>query len=351
MLGMFMAVDPQAHKYPGVFPYAYCINNPIKYIDPDGENPILIGAIIVGAYLGGAAANKNFNPLQWDYGAWQTYAGIAVGGAAGWAGTTVGAAAATSAIAGGSSSIGAGIVGGMVGGMVSGGINGAGMTAVMGGGFNDIMSGMTKGAVIGGLSGALSGGVGAAIGDFSGVAGGAFKNAMYEFGHSAIKGAATGLAGGAMMAAMTQDANYLWKGAAMGAALNVGMAGLRIGLMGSTIIPPGIEGRFDADDAAFGIKSGYPVYRRGGGLLSLFTEGITLGRHMMVNAQDVNSNWYRETLAHERYHVYQQKLMGSFKFYARTLYEYLISPGYSIDLYYTPGTLEYDAQQYMYSKP
>jgi len=206
------------------------------------------------------------------------------------------------------------------------------------------------GIVMGGFGGALSGGVGAAIGDFSGVAGGGFKNAMYEFGHSALKGAATGLAGGAMMAAMKQDASYLWKGAAMGAAFSVGMAGLRIGLMGSTIIPPGIEGRFDADDAAFGIKSSYPVYRRGG-IMRYFTPGITLGRNMMVDNRYAGTDWYKETLAHERAHIYQQKIMGSFNFYKRILYEYLINPGYSPSLYYNPSSLEYWANQYMYLTP
>jgi len=244
----------------------------------------------------------------------------------------------------------------MVGGMVSGGINGAGMTAIMGGSFDDVMMNMTQGIVIGGFSGALSGGVGAAIGDFSGVTGGAFKNGMYELGHSALKGAAMGLAGGSMMAAMEQDASYLWKGAATGAAFSVGMAGLRIGLMGSTIIPPGVKERFAADDAAMGIKSNYPIYRRGG-LLKFFTPGITLGRNIMVDTKYLNSTdprwraFYYESLAHERAHIYQQKVMGSFNFYKRTLYEYIINPGYWNDPYNNPACLEYWADQYMKLTP
>jgi RHS repeat-associated protein len=66
--------------------YSYAHNNPLSYVDPDGENPFLIAAIVVGAYLGGSIVNHNFNPLKWNYKAWQTYAGIAVGGAAGVAG-------------------------------------------------------------------------------------------------------------------------------------------------------------------------------------------------------------------------------------------------------------------------
>jgi hypothetical protein len=30
-------VDPMADKYPGLSPYAYCANNPVKLVDPDGE--------------------------------------------------------------------------------------------------------------------------------------------------------------------------------------------------------------------------------------------------------------------------------------------------------------------------
>ncbi len=331
--------------------YAYCMNNPLKYTDPSGEFWWVI-PVAIGAYLGGSAINGNYNPFKWDYGNWQTYAGIGIGGLAGFAGAGVGAAITGSAIAGGSGVIGAGAAGGMIGGMAAGAISGAGMTAIRGGSLDDVLGGMTTGMVMGGFGGALSGGVNAAIGDFSGVSGGAFKNSMYELGHSALKGAATGLAGGAMMAAMEQDASYLWKGAATGAALSTGMAGLRIGLMGSIIIPLGVKERFAADDAAYGIKSSYPVYRRGG-LLTLFTPGIALGRSMMVDSRFIEKDpgWYHETLAHERAHIYQQRIMGKFNFYKRVLYEYLINPGYSNNPYRNPNCLDYWANQYMYLTP
>jgi hypothetical protein len=33
----FTTPDPLAEKYYSVSPYAYCSNNPVKYIDPDGR--------------------------------------------------------------------------------------------------------------------------------------------------------------------------------------------------------------------------------------------------------------------------------------------------------------------------
>ena len=32
-------MDPLADKYPNISPYAYCAWNPVKYVDPDGEEP------------------------------------------------------------------------------------------------------------------------------------------------------------------------------------------------------------------------------------------------------------------------------------------------------------------------
>jgi RHS repeat-associated protein len=39
-LGIWISTDPLADKYPSLTPYAYCANNPIMFIDPDGNRII-----------------------------------------------------------------------------------------------------------------------------------------------------------------------------------------------------------------------------------------------------------------------------------------------------------------------
>ena len=39
LMTMWLSVDPMADKYPGISPYAYCVWNPVKLVDPDGKWP------------------------------------------------------------------------------------------------------------------------------------------------------------------------------------------------------------------------------------------------------------------------------------------------------------------------
>lgn len=73
----------------GVNRYSYAFNNPLKYTDPNGEDPVTVAIIIgavLGAYTGGTIANEGqANPFRWDYNSGRTWsymlAGAVVGGA------------------------------------------------------------------------------------------------------------------------------------------------------------------------------------------------------------------------------------------------------------------------------
>ena len=38
LMTMWLSVDPLADKYPSISPYAYCAWNPVKLVDPDGQD-------------------------------------------------------------------------------------------------------------------------------------------------------------------------------------------------------------------------------------------------------------------------------------------------------------------------
>ena len=102
VLARFLSPDPyiQAPDFTQNYNrYAYCLNNPFKYTDPSGENPLIVAAVIgaiVGAYSGGVIANNGqYNPTKWDYSAGKTWGymlgGAFVGGVSGYLGGAVAA--------------------------------------------------------------------------------------------------------------------------------------------------------------------------------------------------------------------------------------------------------------------
>ena len=116
--------------------YGYCLNNPLVYVDENGEfiiTVLIVGAII-GAYIGGSQANGTYNPFKWDFNNVDTWIGM-VGGA------VVGATS------------------GLVGGAISGGF----MSLLPGGNGKfwesagwGALSGFVGGAILGGATGALT---------------------------------------------------------------------------------------------------------------------------------------------------------------------------------------------------
>ena len=150
--------------------YGYCLNNPLVYVDENGEfiiTALIVGAII-GAYIGGSQANGTYNPFKWDFNNVETWGGIVgggiigclSGGVAAYAGGLVAAGLATYGITGGV--IGGAVVGatsGLVGGFISGGF----MSQLPGGNGKfwssagwGALSGFIGGAILGGATGALT---------------------------------------------------------------------------------------------------------------------------------------------------------------------------------------------------
>ena len=44
-LSVWLSVDPMSDKYPSLSPYTYCANNPIKLVDPNGEDIVPYGLL------------------------------------------------------------------------------------------------------------------------------------------------------------------------------------------------------------------------------------------------------------------------------------------------------------------
>ncbi|MBR5631654.1 MAG: hypothetical protein IKW82_08430 [Bacteroidales bacterium] len=134
--------------------YAYCLNNPLRYTDPDGEwVQYVIGGVLGG--INGYSIGKAAGLEGWDL-AWATIGGAAVGAAT--VGIGTGVSSAFSNVAVGT------IVGGAASGAVSGGVFGMASAYATGARGEDLTKALFKG--LGG--GLLGGAAGAALGGYIG---------------------------------------------------------------------------------------------------------------------------------------------------------------------------------------
>jgi RHS repeat-associated protein len=56
--GVWLSVDPLAHKYPNVSSYVYCMANPVKYVDPDGR--VIVPVLFMHTNNRGHALGQQF---------------------------------------------------------------------------------------------------------------------------------------------------------------------------------------------------------------------------------------------------------------------------------------------------
>jgi RHS repeat-associated protein len=129
--------------------YSYCLNNPLKYTDPDGN--LILEAMFVGGLMNVAIQgfSGNIKGLG-DFGT-----AFAVGAVAGAGGAFAGGAAVSVVGVGG---FAGGAAAGATAGAVGGFLGGAGTSWTQGGSFSDGITSGLKGAAIGAIGGALIGG-------------------------------------------------------------------------------------------------------------------------------------------------------------------------------------------------
>ena len=157
MTGRFLSPDPyvQAPDFSQAFNrFSYCWNNPLRYVDEDGEwIHILIGAIIGG--IANLVSNWKQADNFWE-GLGYFAAGAAVGaGSAALGGWTAGAVKAAGIITGGA-------IGGVIGAASGAATNVAlnGLNNVIGG--QNFWNNWKQSAITGAISGAISGAIGGA---------------------------------------------------------------------------------------------------------------------------------------------------------------------------------------------
>jgi RHS repeat-associated protein len=146
--------------------YSYANNNPLKYVDPDGNNPLLLAAIVFGATVGGIqgywqAHSTGYRGVDLIG---PTLTGMAFGAITGTAGYYAGGGSGL-IVNTGIESMGAiggsisGMLNGAISGSLSGAINGYAWTGTLKGAWQGMLQGAVVGAGTGFVVGFISGGI------------------------------------------------------------------------------------------------------------------------------------------------------------------------------------------------
>lgn len=316
-LGRFLSPDNyvQAPDFSQNFNrYSYCLNNPLKYIDPSGESfaPILFGAII-GAAMAGTTYTLSTLMTGQSWNSHNFWKSIGLGAFS--SALTAGISVAGSAL--GISAATTNTIGYKMMSQLSNSI----ITNVVFG--NDISGSDLLGIVAGAA-------LGSQLPDYVAKQGTVLKNFIGETLHNTITGAVTGMAQGITKTALKGDAKYLPQGIIGGA----------IGGLSKTLVINAILGtpyKFE------GTKS-HGTHRSGGivGILQnyfgVFGEGVTIGKNAYVKNHD------RRVSYHEDFHIQQIDKMGLVSFYSRIFKEYRVNR--FLNSYGIKGTLENDADEY-----
>ncbi len=328
-LGQFYAIDP-AEQFPGLNPYMGMGNNPLIFVDPDGEFVLsliipglgaFLDAMLWGAVIGAGASSAVYTT---------TYFASGQGGSGGfWKG--FGKAAAIGAITG----------------AISGGIGHAGGALANNIGFeilNNTTSTIAGNTILGNdvslgtVVGSVAGGVfGQTLPKFGGVKGGFFANSVAEIGYGALKGGLTGGVTGGVKALVDNEhvGRGITSGAFNGFVGGATISGLKLATLGPVVNKMLTEEERQLILSETGISK-LPTLRKGHfhetgiaiGANSSF--GESLNRNVFKNTDYVRANWkeinranWIAGLAHEVLHVKQMYGDGFALFYGRQFIDYL----------------------------
>jgi len=340
-LGRWFNVDPQAERYHIMSPFAAMGNNPIMFVDPNGEE--LISAILIGAVIGAATAAVTYSLPALATGNWNIEA--------------FGSSILTGAISG---AISAGLSSGAAGLSASAIANGGSGAFWQSTSFNILSETASQVGTslavgnrisVGTVGGAIAGGiVGGNLPKWKGVEGGYLKNAMGEIGFNTSRGGIRGAFSGGVGAAI--DGSNIGKGIKNGMINGaIGGASQTIGLIatfGATYNPSDDQLKYANNMAsAFGLSTSDVAWRKGGlyqVLQPLWSQGykreVTWG-NTVATFRDTDS----ETFGHEYGHIIQNHMQGWGNFQGRGLFEQLFFRG---NPYQTPGANEYEADRLLY---